>query len=108
MRTIRLSSAIAAAVMTTLFALPAQTAIRCSGGYQHNAGGDVATPFCEQQYLAEVARGYGARVSGAQLSNSMSLELETCRLVGNDIRVSHICERYLPQHNNNRCIFPPC
>ena len=45
-------------------AAPTQAAIRCLDGYQRVQGSDLATPFCQDQQVADVARSYGIRVSG--------------------------------------------
>lgn len=70
-------------------------AIKCNGAYQVvKSYGEIATPYCEAEYLARVARSYGMRVSGAAIRRSVGRKTETCRFVGHDSRVSNICTQY--------------
>ena len=73
----------------------AQAGIKCSGEYQVIRGqGQIATPYCEDQYLARVARGYGIRVSASAIRQSPSRKEEVCRVIGHDGRVASICHNY--------------
>jgi len=84
-----------AATMTMGATLQAHARINCSGAYQVVRGqGQIATPYCEDQYLARVARGYGMRVSGAAIRRNPSRKEEVCRLIGHDGRVTSICHNY--------------
>ena len=60
----------AACAMTA--AAPAEARIRCDGNYQIVNGQPHATPFCQDENLARVARSYGMRVSGSAMRNSPS------------------------------------
>lgn len=83
---------ILAAIATVCLPKPqAEAKIRCSKGYQTVGGNQLATPYCQDEYLAQVAREYGMRASGARIRNSPQYKLEVCRLVGRDIRVSNNC-----------------
>ena len=106
----RLVQAVLAASAFAMFggAGTADAKFRCSEGFQQNSSGEFASPFCETEYLAQVARSYGDHVTANQIRASFSLELQVCRLIGNDNRVSHICERYLPPHEHDRCTILPC
>ncbi len=75
----------------------ADAKIRCQGPYQINSviGGKIATPYCEDNYLAAVARAHGMRVSGRAVRQNPHVKEDTCRLVGYDIRVQHICAGYI-------------
>jgi hypothetical protein len=77
----------------TLFgsAYAADARIVCKDGYQQNAGGEVATPYCEDEYLAEVAREYGMKVAASAIRNNPNYKDEVCRLVGHDNRVRIYC-----------------
>ena len=64
------SAALAAtgfAVVAGLSAAPAH-AISCKGAYQMTSNGPIATPYCEDNSLEQVARGYGIRVSNRTTS----------------------------------------
>ena len=80
---------------------PAEAKIRCSGAYQIVQGQHIATPYCGDQYLAQVARTYGMRVSGRALRRSQSLKEETCQLIGHDNRVSDICTGFRNESDGN-------
>lgn len=79
---------------------PADAAIRCEGNFQITSYGRINTPYCEDVYLAQVAREYGMRVSNQAVLRNPSVKERACRFVGNDIRVKSTCQRYLPENNN--------
>lgn len=66
-------------------------AINCEQGYQRVQGNLIATPFCQDEYLARVARDFGLKASGERIRNNPSYKREVCRLVGRDIRVQTAC-----------------
>ena len=73
----------------------AEARIKCDGAYQVIRGqGHIATPYCEDEYLARVARGYGIRVSGAAIRHNPSRKEEICRTIGHDGRVYATCQKY--------------
>jgi hypothetical protein len=69
----------------------ASAAIRCVGAYQIVQGRQIATPYCQDQHLAQIARQYGIRVSGDAIRHSPSVKAEVCRLVGRDNRAQTAC-----------------
>lgn len=90
------SAAMAAAVLAGGLAgasAPAQ-AIECREGYQVVGGQLLSTPYCQDGYLARVARQYGSRVTAAQIRNNPHTKADVCRFMGHDSRVSHICQEY--------------
>ena len=77
--------------------------LKCKGPYQQIRGhGEIATPYCEDNYLAEVAREYGMRVSNRAVRENPNLKTEVCILVGHDIRVSQICIGHMPEDRMRR------
>ena len=69
-------------------------AIECEGNYQIQANGNrIATPYCQDSYLAIVARQYGMRISARSIRSNPSEKERACRLVGNDNRVRGTCEQ---------------
>lgn len=71
---------------------PAQAKISCNGPWQKIAGvGYKATPYCETQYLAGVARASGISATGRQLRANPNYMAEVCGVVGGNIRVASIC-----------------
>ena len=65
--------------------------IKCANGYQLVAGNYIATPYCQDALLAQVAREHGMRASADRIRYNPNYKREVCRLVGNDIRVSEHC-----------------
>lgn len=100
----RVSLAAGAAIVsaTIVFALPADAKIRCSDGYQAVSGSHVSTPYCQDEYVAQVAREYGVRTSGAQIRGNPQHKLDVCRLVGRDNRVSQACIDAFPSGRGPR------
>jgi hypothetical protein len=74
-----------------LMAPAAMAAIKCEKGSQRVQGKLMATPYCQDAYLAQVAREYGFKVSAARLRNDPNYKKEICQFVFNDIRVQGTC-----------------
>ncbi len=70
---------------------PAAAGIHCSDGYQHVNGSLLATPYCQDQQLAQVARAYGIRVSDSEIRENPNTKRNICRTVGRDNRVYLTC-----------------
>lgn len=83
-------AALAAPVAMLALALPA-AAITCKDGYQLVQGNYLATPYCQDDLLAKVARQYGMRTSASAIRENPNYKREVCRLVGRDIRVQQTC-----------------
>ncbi len=84
-------SGIATIAMATTITNPATAKIRCNGPYQVVQGNQIATPYCGDNYLAQVARGYGSSVSARAIRQSPSKKEEICNWIGHDPRVQDIC-----------------
>jgi hypothetical protein len=68
------------------------SAIECEGNYQIQRNGTrIATPYCQDSYLAIVARQYGMQISAQRIRQNPSEKDRACRLVGNDNRVRGTC-----------------
>lgn len=101
--------ALGLAATTVFLAIsPADAALRCNGAYLQTKSGEVRTGYCEDEYLAQVARTRGDRVTGAQIRASFSLKGQVCQLVGNDIRVDDICKQFRRERGGSRCSIFPC
>ncbi|MBX2804482.1 MAG: hypothetical protein KTR19_00800 [Hyphomicrobiales bacterium] len=104
----RLSGGVFAALCVLSVSTPAQ-AIECDGNYQiQNNGNLIATPYCQDQYLAEVAQEYGMRISGSQIRKNYGKKRDACRLVGNDNRVRNTCAPFLYNNRKGNCTFGVC
>ncbi len=87
-------SLMAVAVLSFSFAVsaPADAKIRCKGPFQIIKGvGHHATPYCQDNYLARIARSYGWKVGNRSVRNNPSLKARICRQIGHDNRLIAIC-----------------
>ncbi len=85
----------AVAALVPAFAGASEARIRCNGPYQVVRGqGEIATPYCQDEYLARIARSYGIRVSGSAIRHSPSRKEEVCRAIGHDSRIYELCLQY--------------
>jgi hypothetical protein len=77
------------------------SAIECEGNVQVQKNGNrIITPYCEDGYLAIVAREYGVRVSAQAIRYNPSEKERVCRFIGEDIRVKSTCSPYLNNDSN--------
>lgn len=88
----RISSVLFATACISITSADAQ--IRCDGPWQIVSGQRISTPYCGDNYLAQVARQYGMRVSARAVRNSAAVKQDVCRFVGHDNRVRDICTGY--------------
>jgi hypothetical protein len=77
-------------VLGLAFATPA-AAIHCENGFQRVQGNLIATPYCQDEYLAIVAHQYGFNASAARIRNDPNYKKELCQFVFSDIRVQTTC-----------------
>ena len=66
-------------------------AIDCVRGLQRVNGQMIYTPYCQDDYLAEVAREFGFKASAARILQQPNFKKEICRFVFEDIRVQITC-----------------
>ena len=76
-RLYHLPSNLAPIFTVMIMATPAD-AIDCDRGFQRVNGQLIATPYCQDEYLAQVARGYGLRATASQLRNNPNFKKEIC------------------------------
>lgn len=69
----------------------ADARIKCVNGNQIVQGSPLATPYCQDELVAQVAREHGMRVSGAAVRNNPNIKRDVCRFVGRDIRIQLAC-----------------
>jgi hypothetical protein len=98
------ASGVAAATLLVLLPLGgAQARIECDGNFQVAKNGNTFTsPYCQEQNLARVARGYGMRTSFEEIRRSDSVKGQICRAIGHDNRVREAC---LPFRNEGGPVF---
>ncbi len=87
----------AAAVFAISLASPAAARIECRGNFQVSKYGLIATPYCEEEQIARVARSYGERVTGAEVRNNPLKKVYLCQVYGYDTRLKGSCAGYAPE-----------
>lgn len=89
--------AVSKEAVTSAPAAGSARAIECEGNFQVQKNGNrIATPYCQDDYLAIIARKYGMRISGKGIRQDDSEKQRACRLVGGDNRVRDACSQYHP------------
>jgi hypothetical protein len=86
----------AAVLMATILTAPAEARIECRGNFQVTKYGLIATPYCEEEQIAFVARSYGSNVTGAQVHNDPLTKVYLCQTIGYDWRLKGSCAGYGP------------
>jgi hypothetical protein len=70
-------------------------AITCEGNAQVQRSGErIITPYCQDGYLASVAREYGVRTSAREMRWNPNEKARICRFLGDDNRVRDTCAPY--------------
>ncbi|WP_334147001.1 hypothetical protein [Hyphomicrobium sp.] len=94
-RTLGQVLALAALLAVPLLAFaptPADAAgIKCIDGFQIVSGSRIATPYCQDKLVAQVAREHGMKVSEAEIRNNPNYKRHICQFVGRDIRIYQAC-----------------
>lgn len=85
--------AIAGLAAAAVQVVPAEAGSRiaCRGDFQVVQGSEIATPYCQDNNVARVAREYGVRVTDETVRNNPIRKREICSLIGQDIRVQTAC-----------------
>ena len=83
--------AAAAVALLAVVASPASAAIKCQDGSQLIQGNWMATPYCQDALLAQVANQRGFKTSFAAIRNNPNHKKELCRFLFSDIRVQMTC-----------------
>lgn len=84
-------AALAAVLIASLWVSPADARIKCVNGNQIVQGSPLATPYCQDELVAQVAREHGMKVSGSAVRNNPHVKRDVCRFVGRDIRIQLAC-----------------
>ena len=75
---------------------PAAACIQCQGNFQITKYGPIATPYCEEEQIAFVARSYGSKVTAAQVHNdplTKVYELSGSTRAGSRVASTDSCTR---------------
>jgi hypothetical protein len=85
-----------ALALTTMLTAGAEARIECRGNFQMTKYGPIATPYCEEEQIAYVARSYGSKVTAAQVHNDPLTKVYLCQTIGYDSRLKGSCAGYGP------------
>jgi hypothetical protein len=85
------------ALLAIAAASPAAARIECRGNFQITQHGPIATPYCEEEEIARVARSYGMRVTGAEIHRNPLKKVYLCQTIGGDSRLRGSCAGYGPE-----------
>ena len=95
--------AAAAVALLVVVATPASAAIKCQDGNQLIQGNWMATPYCQDALLAQVANQRGFKTSFAAIRNNPNHKKELCRFLFSDIRVQMTClDAGVPEYYSGR------
>ncbi len=96
-RFVQTSLACAALTVAVLAAPgPAGAGIKCQGEFQVTKYGLLATPYCQEEEIARVARAYGWRGTASQVHRDPLTKVYLCQQFGNDVRLKGACAGYGP------------
>jgi hypothetical protein len=87
---------IGSAILSAAFIAPAEAKIACNKGFQMVAGSWLATPYCQDAYVAQVANEYGFSASPDKVRNNPLFKQRLCRFIGQDIRIKESCDEVSP------------
>jgi hypothetical protein len=74
-----------------VIAAPAMAEIKCQDGNQLVQGNWLATPYCQDKLLFQVANARGFKTTFAEIRNNPNHKKELCRFLYTDIRVQMTC-----------------
>jgi hypothetical protein len=80
----------------------APAAILCVDQFQYSAGRWIATPLCQDGYLAQIAREHGARVSDWSIIENPQKKIRICNFIGFDRRAELACAGYRNGNGSGR------
>jgi hypothetical protein len=98
MRTKNLAIGLAglACVMLVAYSGPAAARVQCKGNFQVSKYGLIATPYCEEEQIARVARSYGWKVTASEVHRNPLTKVYICQNLGHDNRLKGSCAGYGP------------
>lgn len=99
---VTVSASLGAMALVLASVLSADAAIKCEGQFQIIRGeGKLSTPYCEDNYLARIARSYGWKVSNRAVRQNPGLKARICRQIGHDYRLGVICSNHMSDRDNS-------
>lgn len=79
------------AAIVLLAATTAEARIICRDGYQVVHGREISTPYCNDNYVAQIARKHGFKVSDSEIRNNPAKKNEVCRFISSNIEIRQYC-----------------
>jgi len=80
------------AAVSSVAAVPsAEARIACKDGFQLSGGNWISTPYCNDEYLAEIARRHGVKVSGNDVRANPNKKYEVCRFLSGSPAARDYC-----------------
>ncbi len=93
----KITIAFGGALLAVGLGLPAEAKVVCKKGFQLVEGSPLATPYCQDQYVAEVALEYGFKAATpARVRQDPIYKQTLCRFIGQDIRIKQSCDEVNP------------
>jgi hypothetical protein len=86
-----IAPALACGAAAVMLAAPAGAAITCKDGNQLVQGNWLATPYCQDKLLYEVALARGFKTSFKAIRDDPNHKKELCQFLFSDIRVQMTC-----------------
>ena len=77
-----------------LLGTEAEARIICNDDYQVVNGQEISTPYCNDNYVAAIARKRGMKVTDEAVRNDPSIKEGICLWIGRDHRIREYCDRY--------------
>lgn len=93
---LNIRTGVCVALLAAGLVMPAEAGIRCNKGYQLVQGSPLATPYCQDQYVAQVANEYGFKASPDRVRQDPIFKQTICRYIGQDIRIKESCQEVNP------------
>jgi hypothetical protein len=90
-RVVNVPSLCALALVAAAITTPGEARIDCVGGNQIVKGVPLATPYCQDELVAQVAREHGMKVSASAIRSNPNLKRNVCQFFGRDIRIYQAC-----------------
>ena len=84
----------ALALSAPVWSEPAAAKIQCKGNFQVTTQGLIATPYCEEERIARIARSYGWNGTASQVHNNPNTKVYLCQRFGGDNRLKGSCGAY--------------
>ena len=87
-----------AALLLAFSPQAADARIQCKGNFQVTKYGLLATPWCQEEQIAKVARSRGWKGTAKDVRNDPLTKVQLCLQFGGDVRLKGSCGAYAPEN----------